>query len=112
MSKFKIGDRVSFLYFGDKKKGTILGHWPLEKCDDNNGYWRVNNDGSHVAVAEKNMRKLRPKKTRREFWVAVETKYPGASFKTFPTQEDAQDYIEDKTNVVGWEVVHLKEVLR
>lgn len=113
MSKFKIGERVSFLYFGDKKKGIILGHWPVDKRDDCNGLWNLSLDdsaNSQLCVAEKCMRKLKPKKPRREFWIPVETRYPDDSFRTFPTQEDAYDYIEDETDVIGWEVVHVKEV--
>lgn len=115
MSKFKIGDRVSFLYFGDKKRGTILAHWPIDEVDDKNGLWRVTLDNSElsvVCVAEKNMRKLKPRKPRREFWIVVETKYPGESFRTFPTEEDVFDYIKNDTDVFGWEIVQVREVIK
>ena len=68
--KFKPGQRVSFLYFGEKRKGTILERWPgpFETL------WCVCIDkpkGGPVCVTEGNMKRLKPRAKRREFWVVV-----------------------------------------
>lgn len=108
MSKFEPGQRVSFLYFGERVRGTIVK--PISGLH-NFQNWIIEKDGgANVCVGVESMRKLKPRKPRREFWVAVETRYPNASFKAFPDKDEAQDYIENSTDKVGWEIVHVKEV--
>lgn len=107
MSKFKIGERVSFLYFGDKKKGTILAHWPVDSKDTGTGLFRVTIDGSvdsQVCVAEKTMRKLKPKKPRREFWVVQ-------IGETSRIAVDTEVEALAVSQTLGTDMVHVKEVL-
>lgn len=112
MSKFKIGDRVSFLYFGDKKKGTILGHWPVDLRDTGTGLFRVTLDGSadsQVCVAEKTMKKLKPKKKRREFWVILNKNTSMCCLLAYHDKGSAfRSYGDDPS----FELIHVKEVRR
>lgn len=111
MSKFSIGDRVSFLYFGDMKKGTILAHWPVDSKDTGTGLFRVTIDGSvdsQVCVAEKTMRKLKPKKTRREFWVVWSKN--NTDSVCFAEKEKAHRFIDGFSSLSNCVVIHVKEV--
>lgn len=69
MSKFEPGQRVSFLYFGEKRKGTILKKWP-----NTDTIWVVSMDkaiSDQVCIGEANMKRLKPRAKPREFWIVI-----------------------------------------
>lgn len=102
MSKFEPGQRVSFLYFGEKTKGKITMCPTVE-----GGYFCIMmDDHKHAHSTKENMKKLKPSKPRREFWVvaptdAVNTVVIGTS-------------LEIVQKVIGTdderEIIHVKEV--
>lgn len=105
MSKFNPGDRVSFLYFGEKRKGTVVGQVPHNPL-----VYVVRmgcKQGNHeVSVSDSNMKKLRPK-PRRECWV-VYRKADGLVMTAYDTLQDVNKYVFGLDNNI--EAVHIREV--
>lgn len=102
MSKLKPGDRVSFLYFGEKVKGVLV------KPHQNYGWLtKLDSSGLEVWVPETSLKKLKPKKTRRECWV-VYRKADGLAMNVYDTLQDVNTYVYGLDNNI--EVVHMREV--
>lgn len=103
-NKFEPGQRVSFLYFGDTLRGTILQvqksrETVLIEADHFSG-------ANNIFVPLSAIKKLKPRKPRREFWVvapndAVNTVVVGTS-------------LEIVQKVIGTdderEIIHVREV--